>query len=124
AALADESIRGPAASKLRTAAAVEKVVRKHLLPRWGTRGAAEIKRADVINLLEEIDRASGPYMAAKVLAFASSIYRFAITRELGNITTNPCQFIRPSEFVGAMAPRQRVLTDSEIALVWRRARGE
>jgi integrase len=124
AALADEFIRRPAAGKLRTAAAIEKVVHKHLIPRWGARVAAEIKRSDVITMLEEIDRASGPYMAAKVLAFASSIYRFGITRELGNIAGNPCQFIRPSEFVGAMTPRQRVLTDSEIALIWRTTTGE
>jgi integrase len=124
AALAEEFLRRPAAGKLRTAAAIEKAVRKHLLPRWGTRAAAEIKRVDVINLIEEIDRASGPYMAAKSLAFASSIYRFAITRELGGIASNPCQFIRPSEFVGAMAPRQRLLTDSEIALIWRTTTGE
>jgi integrase len=63
-------------------------------------------------------------MAAKALALASSIYRFGITRELGNIASNPCQFIKPSEFVGAMAPRQRVLTDSEIALIWQATRGE
>src|SRR5262249_44058914 len=98
--------------------------RRHLIPRWGARVAAEIKRADVIALLAEIDRKSGPYMAAKALALASSIYRFGITRELGNIESNPCQFIKPSEFVGAMAPRQRVLTDSEIALLWRATTGE
>src|SRR5262249_62128422 len=37
----------------------------------------------------------------------------------GTIGGNPCQFIKPSEFVGAMAPRQRVLTDAEVALLWR-----
>jgi integrase len=124
AALADEFLRRPAAAKQRTASEIAKAIKRHLIPRWGTRAAAEIKRADVINLLEEIDRKSGPYMAAKALALASSIYRFAITRELGNITSNPCQFIRPSDFVGAMAPRQRVLTDAEIALLWRATRGE
>jgi integrase len=75
-------------------------------------------------MLEEIDRKSGPYMAARALALASSIYRFGITRELGNIASNPCQFIKPSEFVGAMAPRQRVLTDPEIALLWRATQGQ
>ena len=123
-ALAEEFLRRPAAAKQRTAAAIEKNIQRHLLPRWGTRIASEIKRADIITMLEEIDRKSGPYMAAKALALASSIYRFGITRELGNITTNPCQFIKPSEFVGAMAPRQRVLSDSEIALIWRATQGQ
>src|SRR5262249_24525369 len=124
AALADQFLRRPAAAKQRTAIAIEKIIRRHLIPRWGARVAAEIKRADVIAMLEEIDRKSGPYMAAKALALASSIYPFGTTRELGNIESNPCQFIKPSEFVGAMAPRQRVLTDSEIALFWRATTGE
>jgi integrase len=118
AALVEQFLHRPAAAKHRTAAAIEKNIRRHLLPRWGTRIAAEIKRSDVIAMLEEIDRKSGPYMATKALALASSIYRFGITRELGNIASNPCQFIKSSEFVGEMGPRQRVLTDSEIALLW------
>jgi len=124
AALTQEFLRRPAAAKQRTASEIAKTIERHLIPRWGTRIAAEIKRADVINMLEEIDRKSGPYMAARALALASSIYRFGITRELGNIASNPCQFIKPSEFVGAMAPRQRVLTDPEIALLWRATQGQ
>jgi integrase len=124
AALANAFMRRPAAAKQRTASEIAKTIERHLIPRWGARAAAEIKRADVINMLEEIDRKSGPYMAAKALALASSIYRFGITRELGNIASNPCQLIKPSEFVGAMAPRQRVLTDPEIALLWRATQGQ
>jgi integrase len=122
--LADEFLHRPAAAKQRTAAAIEKTIERHLLPRWGTRIAAEIKRSDVIRMLEEIDRDSGPYMAAKALALASSIYRFAITRELGNVESNPCQFLKPSEFVGEMAPRQRVLVDSEVRLLWQATQGQ
>jgi integrase len=124
AALVEQFLRRPAAAKQRTAPAIEQNIRRHLLPRWGARIAAEIKRSDVIAMLEEIDRASGPYMAVKALALASSIYRFAITRELGGIASNPCQFIKPSEFVGKMGPRERVLTDPEILLIWRASQGE
>jgi len=122
AALADQFLRRPAAAKLRTAAAIEKVINRHLVPRWGTRIAGEIRRADVIAMLEAIGEKSGPYMASKVLVLASSIYRFGVTREL--VETNPCHLITPGDFVGEMAPRQRVLTDSEIALVWRATQGE
>ena len=123
-ALAEAFLRRPAAAKQRTAFKIEKTIKRHLLPRWGARAAAEIKRADAINMLEEIDRKSGPYMAAKALALASSIYRFALTRELGGIASNPCQFIKPTEFVREMAPRQRVLSDSEVALIWRATQGQ
>jgi integrase len=123
AALAEEFLRRPAAAKLRTASAIEKVVRKHPIPRWGARPAAEIRRADVITMIEAIDKESGPYMAAKVLALASSIFRFGITRELGGLENNPCHLIKPSDFLGEMAPRQRVLTDAEVALFWRATQG-
>ena len=73
-------------------------------------------------MIETIGEESGPYMAAKALALASSIYRFGVTREL--VESNPCHLIKPSDFVGEMAPRQRVLTDSEIALVWQATKGE
>jgi integrase len=85
------------------------------------RVASEIKRSDVIAMLEAIDAGSGPYMAAKALALASSVYRFGVTREL--VESSPCHLIKPSDFVGEMAPRQRVLMDSEIALVWQATRG-
>jgi integrase len=124
AALAEAFMCRPAAAKQRTATEIAKNIKRHLIPRWGSRLAAEIKRNDVIAMLEQIDRKSGPYMAAKALALASSIYRFGITRELGGIESNPCALIKPSEFVGEMTPRQRVLSDSEIALLWRATQGE
>ena len=124
AALADHFVRRPAAAKQRTASAIEKTINKHLIPRWGARVASEIKRGDVIAMIEAIDEQSGPYMATKMLALASSIFRFGVTREHGGLESNPCQLIKPSDFVGEMAPRQRVLTDAEVALVWRATKGK
>ena len=68
-------------------------------------------------MVEALDRASGPYTAAKALALASAIFRHAMTRE--QIASNPCALIKITDFVGDMAPRQRVLTDAEIGLLWR-----
>jgi integrase len=122
AALADQFLRRPAAAKQRTRLEIEKTINRHLIPRWGARVVCEIKRSDVIAMLEAIDAGSGPYMATRALALASSIYRFGVMREL--VESNPCHLIKPSDFVGEMAPRQRVLTDSEIALVWQATKGE
>jgi integrase len=121
AALADQFLRRPAAAKQRTASEIGKTINRHLIPRWGARVASAIKRRNVIAMIETIGGESGPYMAAKVLALASSIYRFGVTREL--VESNPCHLIKPSDFVGEMVPRQRVLTDSEIALVWQATKG-
>jgi len=115
-ALADAFMHRPAAAKQRTAAKIEKTIERHLLPRWGTRVAADIKRSDAITMVEDLDRKSGPYMAAKALALASSIFRHAMTREL--LASNPCALIKITDLVGDMAPRQRVLTAAEIVLLW------
>jgi integrase len=124
AALVEQFVRRPAASTQRTGPQIEKTIYRHLIPRWGDRSAAKIKRSDVIAMLEEIDEQSGPYMATKALALASSIYRFGVTRDLAGLESNPCHLIKPSDFVGEMAPRQRVLTAAEISLVWRASQGE
>ncbi len=117
AALAEAFLSRPAAARQRTADEIRKTVGRYLLPRWGSRDAASITRADAITMVEDLDRASGPYTAAKALALASSIFRHAMTRE--QIASNPCTLIKITDFVGDMAPRQRVLTDAEIGLLWR-----
>jgi integrase len=117
AALAEAFLSRPAAAKQRTIDEIRKTVGRYLLPRWGSRAASSITRADAIAMVEALDRASGPYTAAKALALASSIFRHAMTREL--LASNPCALIKITDLVGAMAPRQRVLTDSEIVLLWR-----
>jgi integrase len=124
AALAEQFLRRPTAAKQRTATEIAKAIDRHLVPRWGARVVADIKRGDVIAMLEAIDAERGPYMAAKALALASGIFRFGITREIAGLEHNPCHLIKPSDFVGPMEPRQRVLTDVEIALLWRATLGE
>jgi integrase len=119
--LAEAFLSRPAAAKQRTADAIRKTVGRHLLPRWGSRAASTITRADAIAMVETLDRTSGPYTAAKALALASSIFRHAMMRE--QIASNPCALIKVSDFVGDMAPRQRVLTAGEMAILWRAAEG-
>jgi integrase len=114
--LAEAFLSRPAAAKQRTADEIRKTVGRYLLPRWGSRDASSLTRADVIIMVEALDRVSGPYTAAKVFALASSIFRHAMTRE--QVVSNPCALVKISDFVGDMAPRQRVLTATEIALLW------
>ena len=121
AALAEAFLSRPAAAKQRTADEIRKTVGRYLLPRWGNRAASSITRADAIAMVEALDRASGPYTAAKALALASSIFRHAMTREL--LASNPCALIKITDLVGEMSSRQRVLSAAEIVLLWRATEG-
>jgi hypothetical protein len=73
AALTEAFLSRPAAARQRTATAIRRTVAQHLLPRWGSRDAARITRADAITMVEELNRTAGPYAAARALALASAI---------------------------------------------------
>jgi len=121
AALAEAFLSRPAAAKQRTIDEIRKTVGRYLLPRWGSRAASSITRADAIAMVEALDRASGPYTAAKALALASSIFRHAMMRE--QVASNPCALIKITDLVGEMSPRGRVLSAAEIVLLWQATGG-
>src|SRR5262245_24634214 len=88
----------------------DKLVRPHLLPRWGKLDAKSITRADVRALLARIE---APVLANMVKAAASAIFSWAIKQEI--VTANPCIGVDGNE----TRSRERVLSDSELPKFWR-----
>jgi integrase len=86
------------------------LVRKHLLPKWGRKAAKEITRADVKAAIGAIASRS---VQNQVKAAASAVFTWAI-EEAEVLENNPCLGIKRNE----MDSRERVLSDSEIALFW------
>jgi integrase len=86
------------------------LVRRFLLPAWGNLPAKAILRADVRAVFGGID---APILANQVLAAASAIFRWGITQDL--LDANPCYGIERNETTDC----DRVLSDGEIALLWR-----
>ncbi len=104
---------------LRTGAAVARVLTREVAARWRGRRLAEITRADIHELLDEVgDRA--PVQSARLKAYLSKLFRFAMSRDL--IEKNPTENIeRPN----AETVRDRSLVDKkngdpgELLLAWR-----
>jgi integrase len=71
-----------------------------------------------VDLLEEVSASGRPYVAYRLLAYARKLFNWAIARDLYAIQTSPCDRMRIGDFIGAREPRQRVLTDHELRLVW------
>lgn len=92
----------------------ERIIEKDLRPEWGNWKAYTIKRADVLDLLDDIVERGAPVMANRTLALVSKIFNFGIDREI--LEVNPA-FRVPKP--GREEPRQRVLTESEIKDFWR-----
>ena len=88
------------------------LIRAHVLPHLGRSKAAAIARGDVKLVLAKLD--DRPATANQTLAAISAVYSWAITEEIGGVTANPCARVRRHP----MRTRERVLSNSEIALVW------
>ena len=87
----------------------ERLVARHLLPRWGELKATAISRADVRAMKARID---APIVANQTLAAASAIFSWAIKQEI--LTVNPCKLVDRNP----TTDRERVLSDAEVALLW------
>jgi integrase len=104
---------------LRTARAIENMVKCDLLPRWADRPIASITKRDVIEMVEGIVDRGARGQARKTLAAARSLFAWAVDRDI--LEASPAEAIRAKKLVGTIAPRSRVLNDDEIRAVWNAA---
>jgi integrase len=94
------------------------VFERLIYPELGTEQIDDIKRSDIVRLLDKIENESGPRMAHITLAYLSKLFnshasraddfRSPIVRGMGRV--------RPKE-----RARERILTDDELRAVWRAA---
>jgi integrase len=84
-----------------------------ILPFWKNKLAANIKRRDVVNLLERIYGRGAPAASNHVLSLIKRIYNFGIERAL--VEQSPASGIKP---LSANKSRERVLTNDEIKSFW------
>ncbi len=111
-ALAGQYIERHAKKAKRSWREDQRMLNRDVLPVWGCRKAHNIKRRDVIALLDEIaDRA--PIQANRTLALVRKIFNWAISRDI--VETNPCtQLKAPAK----ERQRDRVLNEDEIRALW------
>jgi integrase len=103
----------------RTARATERDIRKELIGRWAARPVTDITREDVVAMIEEIVDRPAPAMAHLVFAYTRGLFNWAIARSKYGLETSPCDRLHPTKLIGPKEPRQRVLTDVELAALWR-----
>jgi site-specific recombinase XerC len=100
------------ASQNRTAAETQRIFSREVLPQWGSWTVGEVRKRDVIALLDRIRERGSPIMANRVLATVRKFFNWCIGR--GILEVSPC--------TGLTAPareqaRHRVLTDEELTAV-------
>jgi integrase len=114
-ALLDTFLERYVRKNLRAAHEVERVFDRHVRPRIGNRPLASLRRAEVVQMLDEIEDNNGPVMADRTLAYVRKCFNWWATRD--------DSFVPP--IVRGMArtkpterARRRVLDDDEIRDLW------
>jgi len=94
----------------------ERLLRTKVLPAWRGRKIGDIRRRDVIELLDDIAEAGAPFSANRTLAAVRRLFNWCIERDI--LSANPCAGVRPPV---QEVSRDRVLSDEELVLIWRAA---
>lgn len=85
---------------------------KDVLPALGGRYAADIKRADLMAILDAVKSRGANRLANRLLAEMRQMFAFGLTREI--VLSNPADGITKKAVGGADVERDRVLTPDEI----------
>ena len=97
----------------RTAEEAERTFKLHVRPYWSSRRIDDIRRRDVVRLLDRIIDNGHPAAANRALAVLSKFFSWCVERSI--LDASPCIGVRrPAESVS----RDRVLTDDELRRVW------
>ena len=97
----------------RTVRENERKLRVEVLPTWGVRRVEEIRRADVLRLVEQ-SRERGGVCSNRTLALVRTVFQYAVDRE--EMDANPALRI-PRRYLFAEKPRERVLTRDELRAI-------
>ncbi len=105
---------------LKSGKAIRACLDRYLVPAMGKRKLRDIRRRDVIAMVEDCAR-DHPRQAALLLGYTKLLFAWAEDREI--IEANPAATLKPMKIDKRMAPkaRQRVLDDEEIRALWTRA---
>ena len=89
-------------------------VERVLIPRWGHWKAGEVRRRDVVALLDEYEDEGKPYARNRMSALISKIYNHAIGRDAAGLDGNPAYGLVDASLE---KPRKRVLSDAELKVL-------
>ena len=103
------------APKLRSAKWRRTIVERHILPTLGDRPIGEVRRSEIVHLLDRIEDASGPSAAHVVLKMLGRLCNWHASRsdEFRSPIVRGMARINPKE-----RERDRILSDDELRLVW------
>jgi integrase len=101
---------------LRTVADRRATFERLIYPGLGNRQIGEIKRAEIVRLLDKIEDQRGPRMASLALAYLRKVFNWHATRDDDFLSPIVRGMAR-----GGATKRNRTLTDEELRAIWKAA---
>lgn len=119
--MAEEALESLAMkTRERTRVERRRILKKELLPFWGSRDASEITRRDVKKLRDGIHKRGHTTMANRTLSLVKVLYNQAMENGFPGIEANPAARLGSFKEKG----RHRYLDREEIGIVWRATEDE
>jgi len=112
--LAEEYLSKWARPHKRSAHEDERILRKDVLPAWGKKKARDIRRRDVILLLDGIMERGAPIAANRTLGVIRRMFNFGVSRDI--LDASPVVMVKSP---AKEKTRERVLTPEEIRIFWK-----
>ena len=92
---------------------IERSLKSEIVPRWGKRKMTDIKRRDLVLVVDEIKERGAPVMANRVMAYTRKMFSWAIERAV--LEAHPFLMMkRPNKETS----RERTLSEAEIKTFW------
>ncbi|RWO21739.1 site-specific integrase [Mesorhizobium sp.] len=101
-----------------TARETRRFIVLYLRPAWGDKKIKRIAKADVNDVLHDVEERGGPASANRVLAIISKFFNWTVER--GLLSSSPAKGVKAP---AAIVSRDRVLTDDEIRWFWKATEG-
>ncbi|MGO8924901.1 MAG: tyrosine-type recombinase/integrase [Xanthobacteraceae bacterium] len=102
----------------RTWRVTERAFKRDVLPVWSGRSAHDIKKRDIIALIDGI-AADRPIQANRIFALVRKFFAWCVERDV--LGASPCQGVKPP---APERQRDRVLSDSEVVKFWNATRDD
>ena len=109
------------ARELQAEFVADKIVNGGVRPGLGVRPIDSITRHDIVRVIDDAVARGARYQAHNLLGHVRTLFNWAIARGVYGIETSPCDRMKPKQVIGRKALRTRVLTDQELAALWRAA---
>ena len=119
--VAEDWLREAVLARQRKGHEVARDVRREFVARWANRPVTEISPLDARDVVRDVKNRGAEAQARNLLGYVRRLFDWAVAQHAYGLDQSPIERLRPKDIVGKKVLRQRVLTDTELRVLWQAA---